>query len=249
MLLEGKVAVVYGAGGAIGGAVSRAFASEGARVYLAGRTLDKLEKVASDIRASGGEAETARVDALDQQAVDAFVDRVAAEAGSVDISFNLISARDVQQPLMEISVEDFLQPIRILMRSHFLTTRAAVRHMVEQRSGVILAFGGSGPQTVAGIGGFKIALDALEGHRRQWATELGEQGIRVITLKTGGIPESINEDFEGREELVAGLRDATLLKRSATLADVGNAAVFAASDLARSITGADINISAGAILD
>jgi 3-oxoacyl-[acyl-carrier protein] reductase len=121
--------------------------------------------------------------------------------------------------------------------------------MISRGSGVILAFGGSGPQTLPGLGGFKIALDALEGLRRQWAIELGQFGIRVVTLKTGGIPESLPKDFEGRDEISAGIEGATLLKRAASLEDVGNVAAFVASDLARSITGTDVNISSGAIMD
>src|SRR4029453_15939220 len=74
MLLEHKVAVIYGAGGPIGGAVARAFAREGARVFLAGRTKAKLEDVADAIRARGGAAETAVVDALDERAVEGYVD-------------------------------------------------------------------------------------------------------------------------------------------------------------------------------
>jgi 3-oxoacyl-[acyl-carrier protein] reductase len=121
--------------------------------------------------------------------------------------------------------------------------------MVERGSGVILAFGGSGPQTVPGMGGFKIALDALEGLRRQWASELGSHGIRVVTLKTGGIPETLPQGFPGREEIVAGIEGATLLQRAATLADVGNVAAFVASDTARTITASDVNISCGALLE
>jgi NAD(P)-dependent dehydrogenase (short-subunit alcohol dehydrogenase family) len=101
MLLEHKVAVVYGAGGPIGGAAVRAFAREGARVYLAGRTRQKLDAVAADIRESGGVAHTEELDALDEQAVDRFVDAVVAEAAHVDISFNVIGIGDVQQPLGE----------------------------------------------------------------------------------------------------------------------------------------------------
>lgn len=168
MLLENKVAVIYGGGGSIGGAVARAFAREGARVFLAGRTESKLDRVAREIRASGGIVETARVNALNGKAVDRFVDAVVTQAGRIDISFNLITYGDVQKPLTELSADDFLQPIEIAMRSHFLTTRAAVRYMVKQRSGVILAFGGDGTQTLPGLGGFKIALDAIEGLRRQW---------------------------------------------------------------------------------
>jgi NAD(P)-dependent dehydrogenase (short-subunit alcohol dehydrogenase family) len=135
------------------------------------------------------------------------------------------------------------------MRTQFLTTRAAARHMVKRGSGVILAFGGSGPHTLAGLGGFKIALDALEGLRRQWACELGVHGVRVVTLKTGGVPESIPDMFQRKDEVAATLEKATLLKRTATLADVGNVAAFVASDQARTMTAATVNISCGAIMD
>ncbi|CAN5867336.1 SDR family oxidoreductase [soil metagenome] len=249
MLLENKVAVIYGAGGAIDGAVARAFAREGANVFLAGRTKAKLDQVADAIRAQGGVANTAVVDALDEQAVNKYVDTVAAQAGQIDISFNVIALGDVQEPLMEIAVADFLQPITIAMRTHFLTTRAAARHMIKRRTGVILAFGGGGPQTMPGLGGFKIALDALEGLRRQWAVELGPHGIRVVTLKTGGIPESIPDTLPERDEIIASLLPGTLLKRTATLADVGNVAAFVASDQARTLTATEVNISCGAIID
>ncbi|PTL76500.1 SDR family NAD(P)-dependent oxidoreductase [Vitiosangium sp. GDMCC 1.1324] len=249
MLLENKVAIIYGAGGSIGGAVARAFAREGARVFLTGRTKAKLERVADDIRASGGNAELAVVDALDEKAVDAFVDAVAGQTGRIDISFNLIGYGDVQKPLMEISVDDFLQPITIAMRTQFVTTRAAARHMIPRGSGVILAFGGSGPQTLPGLGGFKIALDAVEGLRRQWACELGAHGIRVVTLKTGGIPETLPDTLPGWKDIAASIEQATLLKRAATLADVGNVAAFVASDLARTMTSTEVNISAGAMVD
>src|SRR5947208_839952 len=249
MLLENKVAVIYGAGGPIGGAAARAFAREEARVFLAGRTLAKLDKVANEVRSTGGSASTIVVDALDEQPVDSCVDAVVEQARSIDISFNLISYRDVQQPLLDISVEDFLQPITNAMRTHFLTTRAAARHMMRRGSGVILAFGGSGPHTLPGLGGFKIALDALEGLRRQWACELGQHGIRVITIKTGGVPESIDASVPMRAELPAAIEQATLRKRAARLSDVGNVAAFVASDQARTLTASTVNISCGALMD
>lgn len=249
MLLENKVAVIYGAGGSIGGAVARAFAREGAKVFLAGRTLTSLEIVADQIRSTGGAVDTTVIDALDDQAVDQFMDGVIKQAGQVDISFNLISIGDVQKPLLELSAEDFMQPIMNAMRTQFLTTRAAARNMIERKAGVILHFGGGGPQTQPGLGGFKIALDAMEGLRRQWAVELGPYGIRVVTLKTGGIPESIPEGFPGRDEIINNLLPSTLLNRTATLADVGNVAAFVASDQARTMTSTEINISCGAIVD
>ncbi|MFG2555931.1 SDR family NAD(P)-dependent oxidoreductase [Streptomyces sp. NPDC048581] len=249
MLLKDKVAVMYGAGGSIGGAAARAFAREGARVFLAGRTTASLDKLAEGIRAVGGTAETAVVDAREEAAIDAFVDDIAARTGRIDISFNAIGYGDVQKPLMEISEADFLQPIVTALRSQFLTTRAAARHMIPRGTGVILVFGGGGPQTLPGLGGFKIALDALEGLRRQWAIELGPQGVRVVTLKSGGVPESLPDGFPGRAAIVDSLVEATQLGRAATLEDVGDVAAFVASDWARTLTATDVNISCGAIMD
>ncbi|HSJ54638.1 MAG TPA: SDR family oxidoreductase [Anaerolineae bacterium] len=249
MLLEHKVAVIYGAGGAIGGAAARAFAREGATVLVAGRTMARLEQVAGEIRSSGGRATASVVDALDERAVEEFVEGVVEQAGHIDISFNAIGLGDVQEPLIEISVDDFAQPIVNAVRTQFLTTRAAARQMIERGSGVILLFGGDGPQTLPGLGGFKVALDAMEGLRRQWACELGPHGIRVVTLKSGGVPESISDGFPGKAEITASIEEATLLKRAATLADVGNVAAFLASDLARTITATEVNISSGAMMD
>ncbi|GIF07025.1 SDR family NAD(P)-dependent oxidoreductase [Actinoplanes siamensis] len=250
MLLENKVAVVYGAGGPIGRAIAEGFAAQGARVYLAGRTRTHLEPVAEAIRAAGGTADTAHVDAQDEHDVDAFVDNVLKEAGDLHISANVIGYEDVHQPLLEISLDDFLQPIVNASRTQFLTTRAAARHMVTTGDGVIITFGGSG-NAMAGLGGFKVALDAVEGLRRQWACELGPRGIRLVTLRTGGIPESLPDSLpdDERAQITSTIDGATLLNRSATLADVGNVAAFAASDLARSITGTEINMTCGAVLE
>jgi len=248
-LLQGKTALIYGAGGSIGGAVSRSFAAEGAAVYLAGRTESRLEKVARDIKEDGGRAEIAVVDALDEEQVESFVDSVVKKTKRIDISFNAISFGDIQQPLMEIDVNDFTQPITLATRTHFLTTRAAAGHMLKQKSGVVLMFGGSGPQTLAGLGGFKVALDAMEGLRRQWAMELGRYGVRVVTMVSGGIIETIPWQVEGREEIVVEIAKAAHLNRTATLVDVGNVASFIASDKAGAITDATINISSGAIVD
>jgi 3-oxoacyl-[acyl-carrier protein] reductase len=249
MLLEGKNAVVYGAGG-IGRAMATGLAAEGAAVYLASRTRARADTIADDIRAAGGTAETAELDAMDEAAVDRHADDVAERAGSLDISVNVISWDDIQgTALAEMSLADFEAPIHKAMRTNFLTWRAAARHMIQQKSGVILAFGGSGdPVRDYNIGGFQIALEAVEALRRQFASENGRHGIRVVSLLTGGIPETIPGDFEGRDELVEFLTKPTLLGRTATLEDVGAVAAFAASDKARMITAASINLSGGAVI-
>lgn len=251
MLLEDKNAVIYGGGGAIGGAVARAFAREGARVFLAGRTLAKLEEVAGEIRSEGGMADAAEVDALDERAVDEHADAVAAEAGGIDISFNLISHGDVQgTALAEMSLADFERPIVTAVRTMFLTSRAAARHMIRQNGGVVLVFGGSGePLRDYYLGGLQVAFEALESMRRQLASELGAHGVRVVTLRTGGVPETIPAGVDGRERIVGDIETMTMLGRAATLEDVGNVAAFVASDRARTMTAATANISCGALVD
>jgi 3-oxoacyl-[acyl-carrier protein] reductase len=254
VLLEGKNAIIYGGGGSIGGAVARAFAREGATVHLAGRTLETLERVADEIRSGGGAAETAVVDALDEGAVDRHADRVAAQAGGIDISFNLITHPHTHGiPLAEMAVDDFMAPVETAARTTFLTARAAARHMIPRRSGVILAFGGPGDRSAPVrdyyLGGTQVAFDAIETMRRQLAVELGPHGIRVVTLETGGVPESIPDGIEGREDIVELIEGQTLLGRAATLADVGNAAAFAASDWARTMTAATVNVSCGTLMD
>ena len=245
-LLEGKTAIVYGGGGAIGGAVAKTFAREGARVHLVGRTVERLERVQAEIRAAGGSAETAVVDALDERAVNEHADAVAA-AGSLDISFNLISHGDVQgTPLTEMSLDDFERPVRTAVRTTFITATAAGRHMRRQGGGVILIFGGYGPPH-ANLGGLQVAFGALESLRGALACELGRYGVRVLTLQTGGVVETLPADFEGRQAIVDRIEGITMLGRAASLADVANVAAFAASDYARSMTSTALNITCGSV--
>src|SRR5688572_28534950 len=93
MLLTNKIAIIHGAGGKIGAAVARQFAEDGAKLFLAGRTLSKVEAVAAEIYAAGGHAEAAEVDALDEAQVRAHADAVAQKAGRIDVTFNAISIR------------------------------------------------------------------------------------------------------------------------------------------------------------
>jgi 3-oxoacyl-[acyl-carrier protein] reductase len=247
-MLNGKVAIVYGAG-AIGSTVAKAFAAAGADVQLASRSGDRLEKVAREIRESGGNVETAVVDALDPESVGAHADRVAAEAGRIDICFNLISHGDVHgTPLIEMDLEDFVRPIDSIVRSTFLTAQATARHMIRQGEGVILIFGGEGePMRDYYLGGTLVAFHAQETIRRQLAAELGPKGVRVVTIITGGIPETIGDEAD--PAIAQGIVEATMIGKAATYEDVGRVAVFAASDQARMMTAATLNISGGSVID
>jgi 3-oxoacyl-[acyl-carrier protein] reductase len=250
MLLEGKVAVVYVAG-SIGGAVARAFGAEGARVFIGDRTGAKAETLATEVEAAGGSARGREVDATDEDSVGGFIETVVGEAGRLDVSFDLISVGDVQgTPLVAMEWDDFMRPIETAVRTNFLTVKAAVPHMVRGGGGAVLFFGGSGdPVPNYSIGGFQVALHAVEAMRRQYASELGGAGVRFVTLRTGGVPDTIPDVMDGGETLAASLNEATMTGRAATLEDVGAVAAFVASDRARTMTAATVNVSVGALID
>jgi len=259
MLLEKKNAVIYGAGGAVGGAVARAFAREGARVFLTGHTQTPLDIVARDIAQAGGVAETAQVDALDQQAVERHLAGVVQRAGSIDITFNAISIGYQQgQFLTEMPLEAFTLPIAEAMRTQFVTTTTAARHMMRQRAGVILAISATpARQPIPRTGNFGMACAAIESLCRQLAGELGPHGIRVICLRSAGSAEVLQEVFAelgaqlgiSAAAFEARLVEQTLLKRLTTLVEFANAAALMASDYASAITGEVANVTCGATVD
>ncbi len=247
MLLENKNAIIYGAGGRIGGGVARTFAREGATVFLVGRTREKLEAVAADITAAGGSAEVAVIDALDEQAVDAHVQAVAAQAGSIDVSFNLISRGDVQgTPLLDMRVDDFLYPITTGVRSNYITARSAARHMVQQGSGVILMVtSGSGeawtPPDVWAMGGTGPADAATESFMRYLAAEVGPRGVRVACLWTAGVVLE-NDPLHAAKDMLVSM---SMLRKRPTIQEFADTAAFLASDRGSGITASVINVNSG----
>jgi 3-oxoacyl-[acyl-carrier protein] reductase len=254
MLLKDKVAVIYGAGGAVGSAVARTFAREGARVFLSGRNFAPVEAVAKDITAAGGQAEAARVDALDEDAVEQNAASVARKTGRIDVVLNAIGFRAVQGvPLIDLGREDFSFPIATWTTTQFLTARAAARHMVQKRSGVILTLSASPARlAIASTGGFGVACAAIEGLSRTLAAELSPHGVRVVCLRPHRIGDTLGPepDFPmGKDEFRNFLESMTLLKRLPTLNDVANTAAFLASDNAAAMSGAVANLTCGMSVD
>jgi 3-oxoacyl-[acyl-carrier protein] reductase len=238
MLLENKHAAIYGAGGPVGAAVARAFAREGARVSLAGRTRAKLEELARDIAAtSGGVADVAQVDALDQHAVQRHASRLVEAVGGLDICFNAVGdeAR-LGRSLIELPFADFLRPVTRLVAAQFLIATAVAPHMIPRNAGVILTMTGSGAPT-AGMGGAMAAWAAVDALCGQLARELGPHGIRVLWLRSNGVAEEEDNPTE---------RARSMLHRLASPDDVGNVAAFLASDHAATMTATAANITSGA---
>jgi NAD(P)-dependent dehydrogenase (short-subunit alcohol dehydrogenase family) len=263
MMLKNKVAVIYGAGGAIGCAVARAFGSEGAKLFLTGRLQAPVEAVAQDIVSAGGSAEAAEVDALDEQAVDKHLQSVFDKAGRVDISFNAVgipNAKILGVPLVELDVEQFSLPIADYTRSYFLTARLAARRMVPNKSGVIMTVTAIPARTGTPLnGGYGPALAAKEALTRDLSAELAPQGIRVVGLRPHGMPETkvMKEVFELKvkasgmtwEQFQNNLANWGHSRRVMTLEEMANMAVFMASDKASGMTGTTVNLTMGAVAD
>ena len=263
MILKDKVALIYGAGGAIGSAVARAFALEGANVFLTGRQLAPVEAVAKEIVSAGGSAEAAEVDALDEQALDEHLQSVMDKAGRLDISFNAVGIANTNilgVPLVELNVEQFSLPITAYATSYFLTARLAARRMVSNKSGVIMTVTALHSRTgIPSVGGYGPAMAAKEALTRDLSAELAPQGIRVVGLRPQGMPEarSLKEAFEPRakasgmtwEQWQESLASRNHARRLMTLEEMANMAVFIASDKASGMTGTVVNLTMGSLDD
>ena len=257
-MLNGKNAIIYGGGGSIGAAVAKTFAREGAHVELVGRTESTLASVAAEIEAAGGSAAAAVLDATDQTAVEQHVADVAARRGSVDVSLNLIMRGDVQGiPLVNMSADDLLRAVDTGLRSAFLTSRAAVRQMITQGSGVILHLNSaSGAGAAPGMGSTGPADAATESYYRYLAAENGPAGVRVCGIWTAGVAETLTREKIGAvsgtgpdpEQALAMIAGMAALRRTPRLADVAETAAFLASDRAAGITGTTVNVTCGLVL-
>lgn len=263
MMLKDKVAVIYGAAGGTGGAVARAFAAEGARVFLTGRLQAPVDVVAKDIVSAGGSAEAAQVDALDEQAVDRHLQSVIDQAGRVDISFNAVgipNAEIVGVPLAEMDAGRFSLPITTYTTSYFLTARLAARRMIPNRSGVIMTVTALHSRTgLPLVGGYGPAQAAKEALTRDLSAELAPEGIRVVGLRPQGMPETrtIKDAFEPRakasgmtwDQWLEMLASRTHPRRLMVLEELANMAVFMASDKASGMTGTTVNLTMGSLDD
>jgi NAD(P)-dependent dehydrogenase (short-subunit alcohol dehydrogenase family) len=256
--LENKVAVVYG-DGTTGGAIAKAFAREGAKVFLTGRTIAKMKSIADEISFDGGDIETGQLDALDEPAVEKHMSEIIKKSAKIDISYNAIGIPQtgVQgTALTDLSLESFSRPLAIYPQSQFITAKAAAKRMVKQEHGIIIMHTPN-PSRVSRpfLGGMPSAWAAMEALCRSLSVEFGQYGVRSVCLHTTAIPETplIDEvfDIHGKahgvsfEQFQSFMEGDTHRKRLTTLEELTSAAVFVASDEGSAITGTILNLTAG----
>jgi NAD(P)-dependent dehydrogenase (short-subunit alcohol dehydrogenase family) len=252
-MLQNKTVVIYGASPSLGGAVAKEMARAGAKVFVSNRHIEKAKDVALQINSEGGTAEADEVDVLNPTSVQQYLDSILKKTGRIDISFNLAGFEVLQDvPLIEMSVDDFVQPIGIAMQGNFITATAAGKIMSKQGTGVILSLtatpGGIG---YPGVGGFGPACAAIETLSINLAAELGPSGVRVVNIRSAGSPDSrpfkqaVEADTAGMNEVFNRIKSDTMLKEMPLMKDIANTAVFLASDMARMITGTTVDVTAG----
>jgi 3-oxoacyl-[acyl-carrier protein] reductase len=263
-ILHDKHAVVFGAGGSIGAAVAKEFAAEGAEVFLAGRTKSNVEEVTRQITAAGGQAHAEVIDALDGSAVDKYLDGIARQSGRLDIVFNaigpLVEDYGNGKHAIDLAIEEFMVPLTTIVKSQFITARAAARHMVKQHSGVIIFLTGSPARGhVEGATAIGTAFGAIESFMENLAVEISPAGVRSVCLRATANTDSrsIQQTMDvlarkmnvPKDEMIARIASLNFLKTPARITDTAKAAVFLASERARMMTGTVVNSTAGAAAD
>lgn len=264
MVLEGRTAIVYGGGGALGGVAARAFARAGAQVFLVGRSAPRLDAVAQDITAAGGTVHRDTLDVLDAAAVERHANRVAERAPGIHIAFNAIGVVHVQGvPIEGLSLDDFALPVDTYIRSSFTIAKAVAPHMLRQRAGVVLSLTTPASRMVGpGYLGHSVACAGVEAFSRHLAGELGASGVRSVCVRSHAIPQTLELGSHARpvfatearrlgltvDQMLEGAAEGTVLKRLPTLDDLAATLTFLASDGAAAISGVVVNMS-GLVLD
>lgn len=262
--LKGKYAVVFGAGGSVGAGVAKELAVQGAEVFLSGHRHASVEDVAREINEAGGRVHVEVIDALDELAVNSYIDRIVNQAGRIDIEFNAIGPPPREyangQNAVNLTIDEFMLPVSTVLKSQFITARSAARHMLRQRSGVIIFLTGSPARPhIQGASAIGAAFGAVENLTRHLALELSPAGVRVVCLRSSAMPETrvIQQTMAAvasvagitKEQAIASLANSTMLKVSPTVSDTARAAAFLASDNAGMMTGTVLNSSAGVVWD
>ncbi|WP_065355633.1 SDR family NAD(P)-dependent oxidoreductase [Kluyvera georgiana] len=264
MLLAGKVAIIFGGSGAIGGAVAHAMACEGALVHLAARHQDKLDAVAESVRAQGGTVSTFTVDVLDEQATQRRVAQLAEQAHGIDVVVNATGFMHEQGKHLErLSLAEFRQGIDPFLAAQFIIAKSTAPYLGGRRQGVMLTVvAPAAAMAMPGHLGHIVGCAATEAFIKALASELGPRNIRVLGVRSHAIIGAVEagsytgEIFRQKaqameltvDEWLGGAAQGTLLKQLPTLEQVAGVITFLAADAAGAMTATIVNVTAGATL-
>jgi len=242
-LLEGKVALVTGAGRGIGEAIARRLAGEGAAIAVCDVMLDNAQQVAGSLAKSGTKANAYAVNVTDSKQVKDVCDKIVADFGRVDILVNNAGiTRDGL--LLRMSDEDWDAVLGVNLKGAFLFTRAVGRTMLQQRGGAIVNIASIvGVMGNAGQANYSASKAGLIGFTKTVAKELASRGIRCNAVAPGFIQTPMTEKLS--PEARKAQTDFIALKRLGLPEDVANVVLFLASDLSSYVTGQVIGVDGG----
>ena len=240
--LDGKRALVTGAGRGIGAACAVALADAGADVTLVARTASDIDALANDIRAKGGKASAATLDVNNIEAVRAFIAREA----PFEILLNN-AGTNRPAPFVDVKVEDFDVVMTLNVRSAFFVAQAVARKMIETKTrGSIIHMSSQ----MGHVGGprrsvYCASKAAIEGLNKTMAIELGPHGIRVNALAPTFIETPMTRPFLADDAFRQSVVDKIKLGRVGQVEDLMGAVVFLASDASALMTGSSLVVDGG----
>ena len=258
MRLEGKIAVVTGAGRGIGRSIALRLAAEGADVALAARSADQIEAVASLVEAEGRRALPVVTDLREPGDVTRLAEAVADRLGPCDLLVNNSGIAGPMEVLWESDPDQWKETIDVNLTGVYLCCRAFLPAMVERQQGSVVVIGSAtGKRPLKGRTPYAAGKLGLVGLVRTLAWELGEHGIRANLISPGFVDgERIKKVIEGQadakgltiEATRAELAASSPLQRFVDPEDIAEAVVFLGSDAASSVTGEDLNVTAGLVM-
>jgi len=262
MLLQGKVVVIFGGSGAIGGAVAEAMAREGAHVHLVARHQDKLDRVANLVHSAGGKIDTCVMDVLDEQITVEKTAQLAQHIGGFDVVVNATGfMHDQGKNIFALSLAEFRQGFDPFLSALFTISKAVAPHMGGDRAGVLLTVvAPAGTMVMPNHLGHIVGCAGTEAFIKALASELGPKNIRVICVRSHAIVDAVQAgSYTGQifapkaqamgltvDEWLGGAAQSTMLKRLPTLTHVADVMTFLASDSASAMTATVVNMTAGA---
>lgn len=248
-LLDGKVALVTGAGSGIGRAGAMAMARHGAQVIVTDLYADKAAKVVDDLAIEGISADAAGLDVLDDAAVQARIDETVKAYGRIDV-LHSHAGYQIEGNLEQVPVDGMDMSWRLNVRSHFIAARATVGHMRAQGGGsIIITSSNSGVQYDREMIAYATTKHAVVAMTRQMAADYAQDNIRFNVLCPGFIDTPFNAGFEaqmgGRDKLERYVAEAIPMGRWGTTGEMADSILFLASDMSSFMTGHALVIDGG----
>ena len=245
-ILDGKIAIITGAGSGIGRATALAFAHEGARIVVSGRRDEAGQALATELRALGAESEFVHADVRREDDVRKLVDRTVERFGRLDVAVNNAGTEGQPGPLTEQSAETYAATFDTNVLGTILSLKHEMRVMLAQRHGSIVNLSSTmGSRGAAGASMYVASKHAVEGLTKAAALEGAASGVRVNAVAPGPVETEMLNRFTGSADRKAGLVAGVPAKRAGKPEEIAQTIVFLASDKADFLTGQIIGVNGG----